>query len=166
MSYSLNAPLPPAVERLAAALRADLPEGVRPRERPTLVVKRIGGSEGADPDRLLARAREALEVGSFGPVEARTDGLGTFESSTGPVAHLTVEGGLRRLHRRLRRAFDPIEGIEGAAYVPHVTLGRGGDPDAVAAFCERSVDPVAWTVDRLVLWSGRYREPVASLSLS
>lgn len=163
MSYSLNAPLPPAVERLAAALRADFPEGVRPRERPTLVAKRIDRSEGADPGRLLARARGALEVGDSGPVEARTDALGTFEFSTGPVVHLIVGGGLRRLHCRLCRAFDPVG---GAAYVPHVTPGRGGDPDAVAAFCERSVDPVAWTVDRLVLRSGRYREPVAGLSLS
>lgn len=162
MSYSLNAPLPPPVRRLAAALRGDLPAGVRPRERPTLVVKRVGEND-SDPDRLVARAREVL--GDCGPCAARIDGPGTFESPTGPVVHLTVEGGLRRLHRRLCRGFDPIEGIEGDAYVPHVTLGRGGDPAAVAAFCERSVDRVAWIVGDLVLWSGRYREPVARLSL-
>jgi len=163
MAYSLNAPLPPAVRRQAGELRADLPADVRPRERPTLVVKRVGEGD-RDHRELAARARDVLD--GVAPCAARTAGLDAFESSTGPVVHVTVESpGLRRLHERLCRAFDPVEGIEGDDYASHVTLGRGGDPAAVAAFCERSIDPVGWTVDALSLWSERYREPVAHLPL-
>lgn len=161
MSYSLNAPVPERVRTLAATLRGDLPGGVRPRERPTLVVKRAGDGDHRD---LAARAREALRGAS--PCPARTAGLGSFEAGTGPVTYLAVESpGLLALHDRLCAHFDPVPDIEGEEYVPHVTLGRGGDPDAVAAFCERPVEPVEWTVDGLQLWSGRYREPVTTVSL-
>jgi 2'-5' RNA ligase len=159
--YSLNAPLPDPVRAVARTLRSALPAGVRPRERPTLVVKRLGAG---DHRALADRARTPLSA--LSPAEARLGGLGTFESETGPVVHLAVESpGLHAIHDRLCATFDPIPGIEGAAYVPHVTLGRGGDPDTVAAFCERSVESVEWTVDELGLWSARYREPVTSLPL-
>lgn len=159
--YSLNAPLPDAVRAVARDLRTELPPGVRPRERPTLVVKRLG----TGGHRTLAeRARGALAGAS--PCAARLDGLGTFDGGTGPVVHLTVESpGLRALHDRLCGTFDPVPGIEGDAYVAHVTLGRGGDPDAVAAFCEREVEPAEWIVETLLLWSARYREPVATIPL-
>ncbi|MFC7156544.1 2'-5' RNA ligase family protein [Halomarina halobia] len=159
--YSLNAPLSPAADALVADLQGDLPAGVRPRHRPTLVVKRLGGG---DHRRVAARSRAAL---SDAPAcAARVDGLGTFDGPTGPILHLVVESpGLCLLHDRLCAAFDPVAGIEGADYVPHVTLGRGGDPGAVAQFRDRDVPPVAWTVDELWLWDADRRERIGSLPL-
>ncbi|WP_254536132.1 2'-5' RNA ligase family protein [Halomarina litorea] len=159
MSYSLNAPVPESVRALAARLREDLPAGVRPRERPTLVVKRVG-----DGDHRALADRTRAVLGDASPCPARIAGLGTFAAATGPVTYLAVESpGLRALHDRLCTSFDPVPDIEGEDYVPHVTLGRGGDPDAVRAFCERGVDPVEWTVSSLHLWSARYREPVTAI---
>ncbi|WP_254545394.1 2'-5' RNA ligase family protein [Halomarina pelagica] len=159
--YSLNAPTSPAADALVADLQGDLPAGVRRRHRPTLVVKRLGGG---DHRRVAARSRGAL---SDAPAcAARTDGLETFHGPTGPILYLAVESpGLRLLHDRLCAAFDPVAGIEGADYVPHVTLGRGGDPGAVARLRERDVSPVEWTIDELWLWDGDHRERVESIPL-
>ena len=69
--------------------------------------------------------------------------------------------GLERLHRRLCERFDPIDGIEGNEYTPHVTVARGGDAGRL-----RGRDPDReWTVDRLLVWSGRYEEPVETVAL-
>jgi len=161
--YSLNASVPPEVETIAREWQADLPGDWRPRDRLTLVVKRVGEGE-TDHRTLAGRAREALLGAS--PCRARLGSVGTFDADTGPVAYLRVEiPGLEALHRRLCRSFDAVPGIEGEDYVPHVTLGRGGDPDAVAALRERPVEPVEWTVSELLLWSNRWREPVATLPL-
>jgi 2'-5' RNA ligase len=161
--YSLNAPVPPEVETIARERQADLPGGWRPRDRLTLVVKRVGEGE-TDHRALARRASEALSGAS--PCRARLGGVGTFATGNGPVAYLRVDSpALERLHRRLCRSFDVVPGIEGEDYVPHVTLGRGGDPDAVAALRDREVEPVEWTVSDLLLWSNRWREPVASIPL-
>ena len=161
--YSLNAPVPSAVEALARRLQADLPDDCRPRDRLTLVGKRVGEGE-TDHRKLAARCREALA--GERACAARVGALDAFDAGGGPVVFLRVESpGLVALHRRLCRTFDPVPDVEGDDYVPHVTLGRGGDPGAVRRFCEREVDAVEWTVSELLLWSNRWREPVATLPL-
>lgn len=158
--YSLNVPVPGHVARLAAGLAADC-RTADVRTRHTLVVKRLG--EG-DHRRLAERVRRALSGTAAFP--ARATGLDAFEqpaSGPAPVVYLAIESaGVRALHDRLCEAFDPVPGLEGDDYVPHVTVARGGDAREVlgAAF-----EPVAWTVDRLVVWDGTYDEPVADVSL-
>ena len=157
--YSLNAPVPSVVARLASGLAADLLEATV-RERHTLVVKRLG--EG-DPPGLSAAVRRV--VAGTDPFPARVTGVDVFEdppSGESPVAYLEVESsGLERLHRRLCERFDPVDGIEADAYSPHVTVARGGDADRLRG---RELDR-EWTVDRLLVWSGRYEEPVETVAL-
>ena len=157
--YSLNAPVPAPVARLASGLAADLLDA-SVRQRHTLVVKRLGED---DPGGLADAARAV--VAGTDPFPARVTGVGIFRdppSGAGPVAYLSVESpGLRRLHRRLCERFDPVEGLEGDDYVPHVTVARGGDADRLAG----SEADAAWTVDRLHVWSGDYDEPVESIAL-
>ena len=157
--YSLNAPVPSAVARLASGLAADLLDATV-RERHTLVVKRLG--EGA-PSGLSGEVRRV--VAGTDPFSARVTGVDVFDdppAGEAPVAYLRVESrGLERLHRRLCERFDPVDGIEGDEYTPHVTVARGGDAGRL-----RGRDPDhEWTVDRLLVWSGRYEEPVETVAL-
>jgi 2'-5' RNA ligase len=157
--HSLNAPVPSAVARLASGLAADLLDATV-RERHTLVVKRLG--EGA-PSRLSGEVRRV--VAGTDPFSARVTGVDVFDdppTGEAPVAYLRVESpGLERLHRRLCERFDPVDGIEGDEYTPHVTVARGGDAGRL-----RGRDPDReWTVDRLLVWSGRYEEPVETVAL-
>jgi hypothetical protein len=179
--YSLNVPVPSGVARLASDLARELP-GARPRRRGehTLVCKRLdaggspGGPTGRDvgrghdtAGRLDTRVREALA--GTPPFAARVVGVDQFrEAVTGPspVVYLAVESpGLRELHERACETFDPVEGLEGDDYTPHVTVARGGSPAAVEAVCERSVDPVEWTVDELQVYDAEHAQPVSTLSL-
>ncbi|PSQ42788.1 phosphoesterase [Halobacteriales archaeon QS_9_68_42] len=157
--YSLNAPVPPAVARLASGLAADLLDATV-RQRHTLVVKRLG--EG-DPSGLSAAVRRV--VAGTDPFPARVTGVDVFEdplAGESPVAYLEVKSpGLEQLHRRLCERFDPVDGIEADAYAPHVTVARGGDADRLRG---RDLDR-EWTVNRLLVWSGRYEEPVETVAL-
>lgn len=157
--YSLNVPVPEDVSRLARGLAADLLEAT-PRDRHTLVLKRLGDD---DPRELARRVREA--AAGTQPFEARVTGVDAFVEPTtgrGPVAYLRVESPpLVRLHRRLCDRFGTVADLEGDAYVPHVTIARGGDADSLVG---RDVD-VAWTVDSLVVWAADYGEPTERLSL-
>jgi len=167
---SLNAPVPPAVERLAADLAPAL-SGLKRREDLSLLVKRF---ETPDPG-TEKRARRALRGAE--PCAARTAELGVFaDPPTGPapVVYLAVESpGLRAVHERLCAAFDTVPGLEGDGYVPHVTLARGADaafgtdaPREVAARLEgRAVGPVTWTVDELYFRDVTYGEPTGTVSL-
>ncbi|PSQ29501.1 phosphoesterase [Halobacteriales archaeon SW_10_68_16] len=165
--YSLNAPTPGEVSALAPDLARDLPEArARPRDEQTLVLKRLGRGDRAAFHRLSARAREALAGAPA--VEARVTGVDCFaDAATGPspVVYLAVESpGLRAVHERLCEAFDPIEGLEGEAYVPHVTVARGGGPEQAAAVC-REIDPVEWTVNELQVYDAERDQRVSRLSL-
>ena len=157
--YSLNAAVPASVARLASGLAADLLDATV-RERHTLVVKRLGDDDPGD----LAETVRGVVAGTD-PFPARVGGVETFRdppSGTAPVAYLPVESpGLEALHRQLCERFGTVEDIEGDAYVPHVTVARGGDADRLAG---READ-VSWTVDRLHVWSGDYDEPVESIAL-
>jgi 2'-5' RNA ligase len=162
--YSLNVPVPGEVERLAADLHPRLLSFETLRDRHTLVVKRLG-------DESLSRVRERLRAPLTGApaFEARITGVDYFADpprGSGPVVYLAVESpGIERLHRRLTDEFDPIEGLEGDDYVPHVTLARGGSVEDAEALADLDVDPVTWTVSRLVLWDATYRETAASFGL-
>lgn len=158
--YSLNVPLPDEVVRLAAGLGAGC-HTAEVRERRTLVVKRLG--EGRYRS-VADRAREALT--GTAPFAARVTGIDAFENPPGgpaPVVYLAVESpGLLALHRGLCGTFSPADGLEGEAYVPHVTVARGGD---ARRLLQEEMDPVRWTVDRLVLWYAPDHEPVESVAL-
>lgn len=157
--YSLNVPVPPAVARLARGLASERFDAT-PRDRHTLVVKRLGDG---DPHSLAHQLRDALA--GTPPFAIRLTGVEAFDTPTtgrGPVVYLAVESSaLVELHRTLCERFDPVEGIEGDEYVPHVTVARGGDAGGLVG---RSVE-FEWTADALVLWSARYDEPVERISL-
>lgn len=167
MPISLNVPVPGRVKRVVADFEPDLYGFERVRRRHTLVVKRFGERTPTEYARLVPAVRRAIE--GTAPFEVRVTGIETFERPThgaDPVLYLGVEGsGLVALHERLCEAFEPIEGLEGEAYVPHVTLARGGSAAERERLHEREVDPVTWTVNELVLWDATHEEVAARFSL-
>lgn len=193
--FSLNVPIPPAVGRLADDLQPKLSGFDRVRNRHTLVCKRFGvadvtasagvsGSAAAngdantddDPpprpaalDRLRDRLRRSLApVDPFAVAVVGVDAFETPASGSGPVVHLVVESdALVRLHRRLCADYGAIEGIEGEAYVPHVTLARGGEPAAASRLVDAGVEfePIRWRVHALDLYDPDFREVAATLEL-
>jgi len=164
--YSLNVPVPGPVGELASELARELPAArARVRGEHTLCVKRLVGD--GTYARLETKAREALA--GQPPFRARLAGVSYFAdvpTGTAPVVYLAVESPeLERLHRRLATTFEPVEGIEGDAYVPHVTVARGGSLARARALAEREIEPVGWTVDALVFWDGERKQPVSRVSL-
>jgi len=180
--FSLNVPVPPAIPRLARDLHPKLTGFDRVRDRHTLVCKRFGvndvsgdGDETDAPPRTVAldRLRERLRrpLARTSPFDVAATGIGVFDSpaaGSGPVVYLAIESdGLVRLHRRLCAAFGAVEGIEGDDYVPHVTLARGGNPEAgvVADLVAGEVDPVRWRVHALDVWDPAAREVAATVEV-
>ena len=165
--FSLNVPVPGAIERLAADRHPELYGFDAVREAHTLVVKRLGSPGPGEFATVEKRARRA--IAGTPPFEARVASIDAFDrpaSGTGPVVYLAVESpGLEALHARLADAFEPVPGVEGPAYVPHVTLARGGDPEAVARLRDREFDPVTWTVDALEFYDARHGERTGVVSL-
>lgn len=166
--YSLNVPVPARVGRLAGDLARHLPSArPRPRGEHTLGVKRLDAGTDLPYSHFEARVRDLLaDQESF---EVRITGIDYFaEAVTGPspVVYLSVEShGLRGLHRRLTSAFEPIDGIEGDGYVPHVTVARGGTREMAARLVDRTIQPVSWTVTELLFWDAERSQPVSTLSL-
>lgn len=166
--YSLNVSPPSSVTSLAGQLARDLPQArARPRGEHTLVVKRLGGGDHAAYARLEARTRDAVR--GTAPFEVRVTGVDCFETAeTGPspVVYLAVESApLRALHERLCEAFDPVAGMEGEEYVPHVTIARGGDPAAARRLAERDINPIEWAVEELVFFDAERGQSVSRVSL-
>jgi len=166
--YSLNVPVPSSVAALASDLAGSLPAArARTRGSHTLGVKRLDHGSQAEYARLEARARDTLS--GTAPFAVRVDGVGVFADppiGTGPVVYLAVESpGLRALHERLCAAFDPVDGIEGDDYTPHVTVARGGDPEAARDVAARGIDPIEWTVEELHFWDAEREQPVSTVSL-
>lgn len=163
---SLNVPLPASVRREIETLRPSLSGFESVRETPTLVLKRFDGS--APATAIESEARLALADAT--PFEVSVAGLGVFRepvSGPAPVAYLAVDSpGLERLHARLVEAFGAVEGLEGEDYVPHVTLARGGEQDALEPLQSASVEPVAWTVTELWFWDARGGSRSGRLSLT
>jgi 2'-5' RNA ligase len=149
--YSLNVPVPGQVKRLADGLHPHLVALDRVREKHSILLKRLGDPDPAEHAGIQQRARRALS--GTAPFEARVAGIDTFPNppaGPGPVVYLVVESeGLRAAHERLCEAFEPVVGMEGDEYDPHVTLGRGGPPDVVDALADREVEAVEWTVGEL-----------------
>lgn len=166
--YSLNAPVPSAVAALASDLTSELPTArARTRGSHTLVVKRLGGGDHAAYARHEATVREVLA--GTAPFEARVAELGVFtDVPTGaePVVYLRVESpGAEAVHESLCERFDPVAGIEGDDYIPHVTVARGGNADRARAVTNRDIDPIEWTVEELVFWDAAREQPVSRLAL-
>lgn len=207
--FSLNIPLPPDINRLANRLHPQLSEFDRVRERHTLVCKRLGpnlevesidGTNGdVRPSETVAELREEIRplVRNTPPFQVEITGIDAFshpQTGPGPVVYLVVESQqVYDLHRRLTRAFGAIDGLEGDAYVPHVTLARGlsdtigaspGDyretaPESSTETSHESalkrrletlrnaageID-IIWRVEALDLWDSRFREPASRIRL-
>jgi 2'-5' RNA ligase len=164
VALSVDAPVPGRVAALADELSRDLAGFDRRRERHGLVLKRLG-------DRRPATVRGPLRRALAGtaPFALRVAEVGVFRdppAGPAPVVYLAVESpGLRATHDRLVEAFGAVEGLEGEAYVPHVTLARGGDPAAADRLEGRTVGPVEWTAQRLVLFDATHRERAGELRL-
>ena len=166
--YSLNVPLPTDVTTLATSLARDLPTArARTRGAHTLVAKRLGTGDRREFQRITARVRDALA--GTPAFEARVTGVDAFEQAadgTSPVIYLAVDcPELEWLHSRLCAVVDPVDGIEGEAYVPHVTIARGGRIDAARRLAERDIDPVTWTVTELQLWDAERALAAGTVSL-
>ncbi|SDL91501.1 2'-5' RNA ligase [Halogranum gelatinilyticum] len=170
--YSLNVPVPGAVQRLAAELHPRLTAFETVRERYTLVVKRLGDAGEPTAATALPRLREQLRgpLADVAPFDARITGIDYFERptrGTGPVVYLAVDSpALAALHERLCNEFDPIDGLEGEDYVPHVTLARGGSVADAEALAALDVEETTWTVRKLDLWTTEFRESAATIRLS
>lgn len=167
MPISLNVPVPGQVKRLAGGLEPDLYTFERVRRTHTLGVKRLGERTPTEYARLVPQVREA--IAGTPPFEARVVGIDAFEEparGTAPVVYLAVESPvLRELNGRLSEVFEPIEGIDGEDYVPHVTLAHGGSRTERERLCEREIEPVTWTVNELVLWDATHEEVATRFSL-
>ena len=166
--YSLNVSLPSSVTQLAGRLARELPRArARPRGEHTLVVKRLGDGDHEAYARLEARARDALA--GTAPFGVRITGVEQFETAvTGPspVVYLAVESPeLVALHERLCGEFDAAEGMEDEAYVPHVTVARGGDPAAARRLVEQEISPIEWAVEELFFFDADRGQSVSRVSL-
>lgn len=165
--YSLNVPVPGQVARLATDLRPRLTGFDRVRDRHTLVLKRLGDIDGATFSSVEKSVRQALDGAPA--VEAAVTGVDAFQepvNGPAPVVYLSVESpGLLDLHRRLLAVVDPVDGLEGPDYVPHVTLARGGDSVALERVLQTSIEPVSWTVTSLEFWDAGRDERAGRLSL-
>lgn len=165
--YSVSVPVPAAVERCAEELRPALLGFDSIRERHTLVCKRLGEAPPGGVGRLREQVRTALAGAPA--FEVRVSAIDFFEHPTrgdGPVVYFDVESpGLWRLHRQLAEAFPVVADMEGDDYTPHVTLARGGSVADAERLAARDVEPVTWTVSRLLLWDASYGEAVAEFSL-
>ena len=165
--YSLNVPIPGQVARIATDLRPRLTGFDRVRDRHTLVLKRLGDLDHATFPPIEKAVRQAL-VGTPA-VEAAVAGIDAFrEPATGPapVVYLAVESpGLLDMHHRLGQVVDPIEGLEGPNYVPHITLARGGEPGVLDRIVETPVEGVSWTVTALEFWDAGRGERAGRISL-
>jgi 2'-5' RNA ligase len=166
--YSLNVPLPSAVPRLATDLARRVPGGTaRTRGEHTLVAKRCGDGDATAFGRYEARARERLA--GTPPFECRIERVEYFESAASgpsPVVYLAVDSpGLEAVHDALCEEFPPVEDIEGEAYVPHVTIARGGALDTVRELAGPVDEPVQWTVEELAWYDAERGVTASRLSL-
>lgn len=167
--FSLNVPVPGTVHEVAMELRSSLAGIEQFRDDLTMVVKRLPVDEPEAFPPVNQRTLSALS--GTAPFEVRIDGIGTFEepvTGPAPVIYLAVESpGLLAIHDRLVEEFDAVPRFEGDEYVPHVTLGRGGNVSEkrLAELRSHDVEPVAWTVDRLIFWDPRRQLPIGEVRL-
>lgn len=166
--YSLNAPVPTAVRKRRDELAPALEPFEQRRNPLTLVVKRFGESSSLAMSSLEDELRSVLQ--SWAPMAARIRNIDAFvepAGGPGPVVYYDVESpGLEALHAALVDRFGPTDSaIEGPHYVPHVTLARGGERVHLERITGPVTPPIEWTIDELVLWSARYDQRVATITL-
>ncbi len=167
--YSLNVPVPGEVKRVAMDLRAALADFEQFRDELSMVAKRLPIDDPAAFPAIHERTLSVLR-GTV-PFEVRVNGIEVFEEPTtgpAPVIYFAVESpGLARLHDRLVEEFDPVPEIEDEAYVPHITLARGGSvsQERLEELRSLEVEPIPWTVDRLVIWDPRRQLPAGEVRL-
>lgn len=159
---SLNVPVPGSIRRHVDTLRPLVGEDRRDH---TLVLKRLGNDAHSAGTRK--RVRRALR--DQPPFAVRLAGVGCFEdpaSGDAPVAYLAIESpALVGLHEELCDVIEPIPGLEGAAYVPHITIGRVPSSTAIERLETRAPEPETWSVSELVFWDARHEETVGHVSL-
>lgn len=157
---SLNVPVPGRVRRLAADRRPELAVFDGVREDPSLVCKRF-----ERPPGKRALADTLAGTPAFEAQVTAIDFFAEPTSGSGPVVYLAVESpGLRDLHRRLVERFGAIPDLEGDDYTPHVTLARGGEL-ADAERLAGPIEPVTWTVSRLLAWNAQFQTPEREIPL-
>ncbi len=166
--YSVNVPVPAQITAIATELDEDLAPFDRVIEDHTLVVKRLGRSTRSDLAAVSDRIETVLD--GWGPIAARVDGIDVFAdppAGPAPVVYLAVESpGLEVLHVEFAHAFGIVdEAVEGANYVPHVTLARGGNRRAATRMTGVDVNRVDWTVESLVLYDANANQSVTRFSL-
>ena len=163
--YSVTVPVPGRVRTLANDLYPDLVGFDTVRDEHSCLLKRLGDADHVS--HLQQRIHRALEGAPS--VEARITGIDYFAEpplGSAPVVYLAVESpGLESIHRSLTERFDAVPGLEGADYVPHVTLARGGDPATARRLADREIEPITWTVSELEFRDGSYDLPVSRVSL-
>lgn len=159
---SVNAPVPGTVKRAVSDLRVHLNDT---RSDHTLVVKRLGEADHG----LATRKRVRQALAGQPTVEAALAGIDIFEepaSDTAPVVYLAVESpGLMALHKHLCDVVEPVPGIEGPDYVPHITIGRTTEEAAMERLRDREAPEIRWTVTELKFWDAKYEESVGRISL-
>ena len=166
---SLNVPIPGQVRHRAWELRSLLIDFDQLRDEFTLVIKRLPNNEHETIGPIRERTRSALR--GVAPFEVKIDGIGSFEqpvTEPAPVVYFTVTSpGLERLHERLVEEFEAIPGLEGDDYVPHITLARGGEIRAqqLADLCNHEIEPLTWSVERLVFWDNSQQLPMGDIRL-
>lgn len=166
--YSLNVPVPGAVSAFAWEIRSALTEFERLRDELTLVVKRLearSAGEFAAEERVIRQ-----ELSGVAPFEIEITGLDMFDdppAGPGPVLYLAVESpGVIALHEQLTTQFGALGNIEGASYVPHITIARGAtESDNVDSILENYTYSYRWTVERLVFWDARREMPAGEVPL-
>ncbi|WP_323677787.1 2'-5' RNA ligase family protein [Halorubellus sp. PRR65] len=165
--YSLNAPVPGQVRRLASDLHPQLVDFAQYPSDHTLLAKRLDASTPSDRHRVQRRVRDALS--GLPPFAVRIDDVDHFAnptSGTGPVVYLTVDSpGLRDVHDRLVDELGSIDGLGGDDYVPHITLARDGPQAAAERAATIDVDPIEWTVERLEFYDAHLEEPAGEIRL-
>ena len=162
--FSLNLPIPGRVAALVADLEPALVDADRIRTPLSLVLKRLGDRPSHELD---TRVRDRLR--GTAPFEVAVTGVNAFREPTagpGPVVYLAVEGPeLYRIHETLCETFDPVPGIEGADYVPHITLARGLDSATLDRLQDTPIETTGWTVTELLLWDAEYDAPSSRIHL-
>ncbi|THE65521.1 2'-5' RNA ligase family protein [Salinadaptatus halalkaliphilus] len=163
--YSVNVPVPGRVRTLANELFPELIAFETVREDHSCLLKRLGDADHVT--QLQHRAHRALE--GTPAVEARITGIDYFADpplGSAPVVYLAVDSpGLGQIHDDLTESFETVAGLEGADYVPHVTLARGGDHETARRLADRDIEPITWTVSELEFWDGTDKLPVSRVSL-
>lgn len=165
--YSLNVPVPGAVSEQAWALRSHLTDFELLRDEHTLVVKRLDARTQGEFAAVERAVRD--RVRGTAPFEVEVDGIDVFTSppaGPAPVIFFAVDSpGMVALHRDLVEDFGAVEALEGDEYRPHITLARGGNPDALDAALEIDISPMSWTVERLIFWDATRELPAGEIPL-